>query len=186
MNPNPIIRIVCIAMAAVTALAADLPPNGTLLFQNLRTLSSSFRVDNPAVNTAVQDGPKGLAVGDLDGDGRNDMVVGNTDGTVAVLFGGVGGGFEPVIHLPAGSGLSPLGEAGGLRDVIIANVKGDARPEIIAAHPFDEKLYIFSVQGGGFSSLAAVQRLFAVPEVALAGWIHYLAFDLFVGLSVCS
>ena len=27
-----------------------------------------------------------------------------------------------------------------------------------------------------------MQRLFAVPEVALAGWIHYLAFDLFVGL----
>ena len=44
------------------------------------------------------------------------------------------------------------------------------------------QLFFFTVQGGGFSSLAAVQRLFAVPGVALAGWIHYLAFDLFVGL----
>ena len=44
------------------------------------------------------------------------------------------------------------------------------------------QLYFFSVPGGGFSTLAAVQRLFEVPEVALAGWIHYLAFDLFVGL----
>lgn len=44
------------------------------------------------------------------------------------------------------------------------------------------QLFFFSVQGGGFSTLAAVQRLFVVPEVALAGWIHYLAFDLFVGL----
>ena len=44
------------------------------------------------------------------------------------------------------------------------------------------QLFFFSVQGGGFSTLAAVQRLFEVPEVALAGWIHYLAFDLFVGL----
>ena len=44
------------------------------------------------------------------------------------------------------------------------------------------QLLFFPVQGGGFSSLAAVQRLFAVPGVALAGWIHYLAFDLFVGL----
>jgi len=26
-----------------------------------------------------------------------------------------------------------------------------------------------------------VSALFAVPEVLLAGWIHYLAFDLFVG-----
>ncbi len=35
--------------------------------------------------------------------------------------------------------------------------------------------------GGGYDSLAAVQRLFAVPELLLAGWLHYLAFDLFVG-----
>ena len=35
--------------------------------------------------------------------------------------------------------------------------------------------------GGGFASLSSVSALFAVPEVLLAGWIHYLAFDLFVG-----
>ena len=34
---------------------------------------------------------------------------------------------------------------------------------------------------GGFGSLAAVQRLFAVPALLTAGWLHYLAFDLFVG-----
>ena len=34
---------------------------------------------------------------------------------------------------------------------------------------------------GGFGSLAAVTQLFSVPELLLAGWIHYLAFDLFVG-----
>ena len=34
---------------------------------------------------------------------------------------------------------------------------------------------------GGFSSLPAVATLFANPWLLLAGWIHYLAFDLFVG-----
>ena len=34
---------------------------------------------------------------------------------------------------------------------------------------------------GGFSSLAAVRTLFADPWALLAGWTHYLAFDLFVG-----
>lgn len=34
---------------------------------------------------------------------------------------------------------------------------------------------------GGFGSIAEVQQLFAVPGVLLAGWVHYLAFDLFVG-----
>jgi len=36
-------------------------------------------------------------------------------------------------------------------------------------------------EGGGFSTLQGVMRLFDVPEGALAGWIHYLVFDLFVG-----
>ena len=34
---------------------------------------------------------------------------------------------------------------------------------------------------GGFESLANVMALFTNPAVALAGWVHYLAFDLFVG-----
>jgi len=34
---------------------------------------------------------------------------------------------------------------------------------------------------GGFSSLADVQKLFADPWLLLAGWIHYLVFDLFIG-----
>lgn len=34
---------------------------------------------------------------------------------------------------------------------------------------------------GDFSSLAGVMKLFEQPEAVTAGWIHYLAFDLFVG-----
>jgi len=34
---------------------------------------------------------------------------------------------------------------------------------------------------GGFGSLAEVARLFRNPYLLLAGWIHYLAFDLFIG-----
>lgn len=34
---------------------------------------------------------------------------------------------------------------------------------------------------GGFDSLAAVAALFRSPWLLLAGWVHYLAFDLFVG-----
>jgi len=50
-------------------------------------------------------------------------------------------------------------------------------------------LYVFlmatnlnaSPPDGGFGSLAAVKSLFTVDALLLAGWIHYLAFDLFVG-----
>lgn len=34
---------------------------------------------------------------------------------------------------------------------------------------------------GGFGSLQDVQALFTNPHIALAGWLHYLAFDLFLG-----
>lgn len=35
---------------------------------------------------------------------------------------------------------------------------------------------------GGFGSLPDVMMLFTQPAIALAGWVHYLAFDLLVGL----
>jgi hypothetical protein len=43
---------------------------------------------------------------------------------------------------------------------------------VVASLPWSE---------GGFSSLADVRALFDDPRVLLAGWTHYLAFDLFVG-----
>ena len=39
----------------------------------------------------------------------------------------------------------------------------------------------FGSSEGGFGSLAEVGRLFQNPYSLLAGWVHYLAFDLFVG-----
>jgi len=38
-----------------------------------------------------------------------------------------------------------------------------------------------SLPGAGFNSLAEVGVLFSSPYALLAGWIHYLAFDLFTG-----
>jgi hypothetical protein len=39
----------------------------------------------------------------------------------------------------------------------------------------------FADAAGGFQTLADVQALFTDADVALAGWVHYLAFDLFIG-----
>ncbi len=41
-------------------------------------------------------------------------------------------------------------------------------------------LHFGEVEGGG-GSLAEVVKLFAQPAMALIGWVHFLAFDLFVG-----
>src|SRR5215475_9174138 len=41
--------------------------------------------------------------------------------------------------------------------------------------------YGLAPAGAGFGSLDAIASLFTVRGLLLAGWIHYLAFDLFVG-----
>ena len=39
----------------------------------------------------------------------------------------------------------------------------------------------FGKSGGNFMTLVGVEKLFSKREVLLAGWVHYLVFDLFVG-----
>lgn len=41
--------------------------------------------------------------------------------------------------------------------------------------------HFFTVEGGGYNSLEQVRALLGKEEMLLAGWVHYLAFDLFIG-----
>jgi hypothetical protein len=43
-------------------------------------------------------------------------------------------------------------------------------------------VYFYRVQGGGFGSIGAVRTLFSSDPLLVAGWVHYLAFDLFIGV----
>ena len=43
-------------------------------------------------------------------------------------------------------------------------------------------VFFFRVEGGGFNTIGEVRALFMSDGGLLAGWIHYLAFDLFVGI----
>ena len=42
-----------------------------------------------------------------------------------------------------------------------------------------------SAQSGGFDTLASVMELFSHDQAMLAGWVHYLAFDLVIGAMIC-
>lgn len=42
----------------------------------------------------------------------------------------------------------------------------------------------FGIQGGGFGSIQEVRILFSNDNLLLAGWVHYLAFDLLIGFSI--
>jgi hypothetical protein len=43
----------------------------------------------------------------------------------------------------------------------------------------------FSAPGGGFGSFAEVSALFSHADALMAGWIHFLAFDLLIGAWIC-
>lgn len=45
--------------------------------------------------------------------------------------------------------------------------------------------FAFPPPTGGFGSFTEVTELFAHADTLIAGWIHYLAFDLLVGAWIC-
>jgi ABA4-like protein len=60
-------------------------------------------------------------------------------------------------------------------------VAGRVAPALFAVAYVAIVLTIFPRAQGSFSTLAGVSALFANPWLLLAGWLHYLAFDLLVG-----
>lgn len=46
-------------------------------------------------------------------------------------------------------------------------------------------LFFPAPNGGGFGSLAEVKQLFSSSSAMMAGWVHFLAFDLVVGAWIC-
>ena len=58
---------------------------------------------------------------------------------------------------------------------------GTLVPLILATAYAGLVLAFWSSAEGGFSSLETVSTLFESRQMLLAGWLHYLAFDLFVG-----
>jgi hypothetical protein len=58
---------------------------------------------------------------------------------------------------------------------------GIALPALLGCLYTGLVLAYFAGAEGGFSSLDAVARLLSGREMLLAGWLHFLAFDLFVG-----
>ena len=60
-------------------------------------------------------------------------------------------------------------------------VTGKAVPAVFAVIYVAIVATTFAGSEGSFSTLAGVSTLFANPWLLLAGWLHYLAFDLLIG-----
>ncbi len=72
------------------------------------------------------------------------------------------------------------------RDFLVTLLAGRVWPLSFATLYTTLIIFFFGSASGGFDSLAHVQLLFTSPWAATAGWVHYLAFDLFIGSWIAS
>ena len=68
------------------------------------------------------------------------------------------------------------------RPLVVQTIAGTAIPAFFAAAYIAILASAWGRSEGSFSSLQGVAALFANPWLLLAGWTHYLAFDLLVGV----
>ena len=60
-------------------------------------------------------------------------------------------------------------------------VTGAAAPAVFAVAYIAIVIAVLPSAEGSFSTLAGVSALFSNPWLLVAGWLHYLAFDLLIG-----
>ncbi|GAB3850098.1 hypothetical protein GCM10028822_15030 [Hymenobacter terrigena] len=107
--------------------------------------------------------PQGVAVADMNGDGRLDIVTANNGSqTVGVLLGQAGGGYATANTYSSGTGSQPQG-------VAVADVNGDGRKDIITANNGNFTAGVLLGQaGGGFGSVSSYSGGLGTMAVAAA------------------
>jgi|GEM_PF-3141287 len=108
-------------------------------------------------------GPLSVAVADVNGDSRPDIVASNYDSSnVGVLLGLSGGGFGTATNYSTGSSSAP-------REVVVADVNGDNRADIVTANANTGVGVLLGLSSGGFAAVTTYSTgSFGSTSVAVA------------------
>lgn len=110
----------------------------------------------PVVTYPAGNGPRNLAVADVNNDGKADVLTANQSGsTVGVLLGNGNGTFQAVATYSTGAASNPA-------DIAVADVNGDGRPDLLTANYGSNSAGVLLGNGNG-TFQAAVALATGVP-----------------------
>ncbi len=149
----------CSATGATTCVVATQPAPDPLdpSWQVLSFIASATGALTPKATLStfpntVGRGP--LAVADLNGDGKGDLVTANTDrNTVSVLLGDGTGSFSAATNFPVGT--SPVA-------LVVSDVNSDGKPDIVVANSGSKNVSV--LLGDGTGKFAAPKN-FTLPGI---------------------
>ena len=147
--------------------------NQAVVLRNLSTPGSLTTNSFAArVNYSVGSGPRGVAVQDLDGDGKPEIVTANyNDGTVSILrnIGTVGSitnnSFAPAVTFATGT---------GPQNVAIADLDGDGKADLVTVN----------INGGSSQSLSLLRNLSTVGNILFASEVDLPGLPASYGLAI--
>jgi len=117
-----------------------------------------------------------VAIADVNGDGKPDLLVANVNGSVAVLLGNGDGTFQSAVT---------YGSGGAADSVVVADVNGDGKPDVLVGNS-GGSLGVLLGNGDGTFQPALVFGFYlaAINSIAVADLNGDGKLDV-VGLSVC-
>ena len=134
-------------------VTANSGTNTVSVLMNLGVGANFRAATNYVVGTNSNPSPRDVAVGDINRDGRADLVVANfSENSVSVLTNQSGGVFGGLVNYPVGEGPS---------SICVTDLNGDNRLDIVTANKTDGTVSILFGQSDG--SFSAAQNITLFP-----------------------